>query len=387
MKLLFSTLGARPLLIVSAAVVALGVAVFGPPEGGAPAAAAEPEAADGEVIAILETPADADRLIATSRTLGYREIARHALSGLDLEMVTLALPAEIAADQAIIELETLEPASVVGKNHVYQPQQSAAAPRRFARSLIGWPEQGCAAQSIGLIDTSVDLTRPAPRAAEIVVRSFLRDGETPSAPDHGADITDVLVGPKGLLLDVTVYAAIAVAQDENGPVARVDHLARAIDWMARKGVRVVNVSLAGPRNKILSKVVGRAAQRRLILVAAAGNNGPAEAPLFPAAFDGAIAVTAVDADLHVFRTAAQGPQIDISAPGVDIWVDGRGKYVSGTSMAAPYVAARLAVAEAAGTLNDESAARTLLASEARDLGAEGRDPVFGSGLLAAPTCD
>src|SRR3546814_20736826 len=57
----------------------------------------------------------------------------------------------------------------------------------------------------------------------------------------------------------------------------------------------------------------------MLLVAAAGNEGPHAAPVFPAGYPSVLAVTAVDASLQPYRHANRGDYIDLAAPGVDFW--------------------------------------------------------------------
>lgn len=356
--------------------------------GGAPARAqTRTGAAPGEVIAVLEQAAPVETFVALARRRGYSVLFRDSLDGLGLEMITLAPPEGVAPEAAIVELETAAPYSVVGVNHYYAPAQSVQ-PRLFAEQAILWPRSGCrGAVTIGVVDTQLRAERLGLGDDNLVVASFLRPDETPSRRDHGASVAGILIGPSGLLPDATLFAAVAVMDDAVGqPVARVDHLARSINWMAENRVRVVNLSLAGPRNKIFAEVVESAAARGMILVAAVGNDGPESPPLYPAAFDGAIAVTAVDAALDIFPRAVRGPHVDIAAPGVEIWLFGADepRYASGTSLAAPFVTARLALAAEAGAAPDVAAARALLAREAEDIGPAGRDTIFGGGLLRGP---
>lgn len=355
----------------------------------APAAAqSDAEAAPGELIAIIDASSPVAEFIDLAETRGYDLLFRETLGGLALEMLTLSLPKGVAPDAAIEELETAAPYSVVGVNHVYELAESGQ-PRLFAHQMILWPEEGCGARvNIGVIDTLVSAERIGLADEDLVSASFLRAHEEPSRRDHGASIARILIGPSGLLPEGTVFAATAVIDDGSGrSVARVDHLARSINWMAENGVRVVNLSLAGPHNKIFHKVVESAAAQGIILVAAVGNAGPDSPPLYPAAFEEVLAVTAVDAALEIYPGAVHGPHVDVAAPGVDIWLFGADepRYGSGTSLAAPYVAARLALAAEAGEAPDAAAARALLAREAQDIGAGGPDPIFGIGLLRGPT--
>src|SRR3546814_13025764 len=70
-------------------------------------------------------------------------------------------------------------------------------------------------------------------------------------------------------------------------------LARALAWMAAREVPVINVSLVGPPNLLVRTAVTAVQRRGLIVVAAVGNDCPAAAPLYPAAYPGVVAVTEI----------------------------------------------------------------------------------------------
>jgi subtilisin family serine protease len=129
--------------------------------------------------------------------------------------------------------------------------------------------------------------------------------------------------------------------------------------------------------------VGDYAARNLPVVAAAGNGGPGAAPAYPAAYPSVLAVTAVDQRLRLYRYANRGDYLQLAAPGVDIWTPtagGSGDYRQGTSFATPYVTAVVV-----GLLSRErlplATLTQRLANNARDLGAPGRDPLYGWGLV------
>ena len=90
---------------------------------------------------------------------------------------------------------------------------------------------------------------------------------------------------------------------EQGQIASTVSLVRALDWLISSGVDVVNISLAGPPNRLLETALQRAAQSNVTILAAAGNGGPVAAPMYPAAYASVVAVTAVDARGQVFRLA------------------------------------------------------------------------------------
>jgi subtilisin family serine protease len=124
----------------------------------------------------------------------------------------------------------------------------------------------------------------------------------------------------------------------------------------------------------------------VIFVAAAGNEGPTAEPSYPAAYPQVIAVTAVTKDLRNYRYANRGPHIEFSAPGVDIWTaapGGGASFHSGTSFAAPHVTAVFAVEPPEALQQGKADLLDNLA--VMDLGKEGRDPIYGRGLLLAPS--
>jgi subtilisin family serine protease len=169
--------------------------------------------------------------------------------------------------------------------------------------------------------------------------------------------------------------------DERGEIASTVSLIRALDWLISSKVDVVNISLAGPPNRLLEKALERAASQNMVVMAAAGNGGPVARPMYPAAYDSVVAITAVDAGKQVFRLANRGEYLALAAPGVDLrHAQSGGGYAasSGTSFAVPFAvtaAARLR------RLQPGSDIISMLLDSAMDLGPPGRDSIYGYGLL------
>jgi len=145
--------------------------------------------------------------------------------------------------------------------------------------------------------------------------------------------------------DARLIAIEAFDERANGPngdaEATTMTLARAIDVALNRKSDVINLSIAGPRDPLIGRMVRQALSQGTILVAAAGNDGPTAPPRYPAAYDGVIAVTASDSRNQLYPLAARGPHIAIAAPGVDVPVelpDAMVGYFSGTSVAAAEVA-------------------------------------------------
>ena len=170
-----------------------------------------------------------------------------------------------------------------------------------------------------------------------------------------------------------------------GGKSTMDIILNALDWAAGKDVRIVNMSFVGPENDLLKSACANARARGMVLVAAAGNNGPGAPYGYPAAYDGVIAVTATDADDKLMPQANRGAYVYVSAPGVDMLapVDGGTDAVTGTSFAAAIVSG--AVANLIHENPERSAdwIEKALAETASDLGDKGRDEDFGFGLINA----
>ncbi|MEP3330818.1 S8 family serine peptidase [Sedimentitalea sp.] len=317
---------------------------------------------------------------------GYRVLDKTNLAGLGLTMLSIEMTPGVSGKEAINRLESAVPASVVGVNHIYRPQQQSGTTGTldYAGEMMKWPQNGCRAQTpVGIIDTRIDTQASALGSAQIVTRQFFEGPAT--AADHGTNVATVLAGT-GRLTDVTLYGADVFGREEGvGLAAGADALIKALDWMAGENVRFVNLALAGPYNKLLDLAVDRAAKRGMILVAAVGNDGPRADPLYPAGFESVIAVTAVDVNGGIYRKAVRGPHVDVAAPGVDILLDTGSamRLVSGTSIATPFVTARLVGDQSLKNVRSVDGVREHLAATSTELGAPGRDSLFGYGLVIA----
>jgi hypothetical protein len=337
-----------------------------------------------ELVALAGGPLTADRLAGRAAERGYRLERRDDLPDLDLVLLTFRLPPEARPARVIRELEALEPGVVVGLNHAYAAEPDGgtrAGPRVYADGLLGWPERGCPTRlAVGIIDTGLDVRAPGLRGVEVTSRDFTDGASVGDA--HGTAVAELLAGP-GRLQGVRLFSAAAVGDVPGAdPAAGVDDIMRAVAWLQASGVRLVNVSLAGPYNKILDRGLRAAAARGMVIVAAAGNDGAGAPPRYPAAFDFAIAGTAVDADLEAYDRAPRGDFIDFAAPGVDVFVPlaGGGRYLSGTSIATPFVTALIAANPDAAALGSAEGVSARLAQDTLDIGAAGHDDTFGAGL-------
>jgi len=133
---------------------------------------------------------------------------------------------------------------------------------------------------------------------------------------------------------------------------------------------------------MIERGVAAIASRGILMVAAAGNAGAKSPPLYPAANPNVIAVSGTDAQEKLFAASNRGNHIAIAAPGADIFLpapDEKYQITSGTSFSAAYVSGVAALLlERSPALKPEDM-RAVLTKTARDLGAPGRDDLFGAG--------
>ncbi|MEX2333761.1 MAG: S8 family serine peptidase [Pseudohongiella sp.] len=317
-------------------------------------------------------------------------------------LLQFRVPPDLDADDQILELVPDDLRDLIDRNHVYSAQSAAldtSPDSGDGKSPLPLPMNAVCedAVSVGVIDSMINIdhpafARPTGSTSGFVSREFVQD-RVDRHSGHGTAVAGVLIG-RGqghgydlapLLPNATLYnASVVYSQDAYHQGATVMHLLEAISWMlAQDDIRVINMSLTGPANRLLERAVATVLAQDKIIVAAAGNEGPHAGLLYPAAYEGVVATSAVADDRTVYRWAAQGKHLDFTALGVSVPTargDGGFGRESGTSMAAPIVSAFFACALA----NDSqrvSAAREALINQASDLGATGHDPVFGHGLL------
>jgi minor extracellular protease Epr len=360
-----------------------------------------PQYVAGEIVTLELTDAD----LAILLTLGFRVLEERPVPEIGIIARRLAIPEGTTLEAARDQVRALASGGDADFNHYYRTEESpapltepAVCNGQHCASLeqIGWqsstPSATCTSDVvIGVIDTGINPDHAAFAAARLDVHRLAPDSLDPSRAIHGTAVLSLLIGSPdsrspGLMPDAKVVAVDAFHTDDGDERADVYTLAAGMDFLADRGVRVINMSLAGPPNSVLEAATASLVERGVVIVAAVGNGGPKADPSYPAAYPGVIAVTAVDATDTVYRRAGQGPHVDLAAPGVEVWtaasVSGA-KPKTGTSFATPFVTA---AAAAALDLQPDLDAETLiakLATSARDLGDPGRDDVYGFGLVQA----
>jgi subtilisin family serine protease len=229
-----------------------------------------------------------------------------------------------------------------------------------------------------VIDSGVDTSLAAERA------DFT--GRKVTSDMHGTMIAGVIREVAPLARILGYKACVPLSPQSVQASCSASALAKAMDRAIQQKARVINMSLAGPKDKLVVMLVDAAVSGGAAVLAAVGNNGPQGPPGYPAALDNVIAVTAVDANEQLFRYATQGPFTDLAAPGVDILGTIPGNHqilLSGTSLATAYASGAAALLLQRQTNLEPSRLQALLERSAKELGPPGKDPQYGSGLLDA----
>lgn len=343
----------------------------------------------GEVV-VANAPDDFEF---TAALAGFRTLEKIQFDALKINVLRLATPAAMSVPDAVALLKSRHPGVLVDANHRFRLQQGPNESQ--VRAAIGWSGIDAACGGgvrLGMVDTPVDVTHPALAGQKVVYQSFILPKRQPAPGDHGTAIAAMLVGKPdsqgfgGLLPAAELLAGnIFTYNDQGGEAADVVAMMKALDWLSAEKVRVVNLSMAGTDNRIMHYAITQAAARGMVLVAAVGNWGTEEPPAYPAAYKESIGVTAVDSQSSIYSYANRGAYVAFAAPGVQLWtaVPGGGKFQSGTSFAAPYLTAKIA-AEMPAAGGTADLFRETLSREAVDLGAPGKDIVFGWGLVKQP---
>ena len=248
----------------------------------------------------------------------------------------------------------------------------------------------------GVIVAVVDSgSGPHPDLAENLLpgRSFSGSTETINGNDidssgHGSHVAGIIaavanngIGGSGVAPNAKILPIQVLDQAGQGDARDV---AAGVRFAADNGARVINLSLGGAtESSSLTQAITYANDKGVLVVAAAGNGGAADKPKWPASLDLTLAVTAVDQANNATSFDQRGDYIDLSAPGANIVSTAKGDYVtlSGTSMAAGFVAGAAALLFAAEPRVTNAQVRDILLRTATDIGEPGRDVTFGAGLI------
>jgi thermitase len=251
-------------------------------------------------------------------------------------------------------------------------------------------DKGSASVKVAILDTGVSLSHPDLQSKIVVSKNFSSSSTVDDVNGHGSHVagiaaaaTNNAVGVAGLGWSASIMNVKVLNDSGSGLYS---DLANGITWAADNGANVINMSLGGTAaSSTLESAVNYAWSKGVVVVAAAGNNS-SSSPFYPAYYSNVIAVAATT-DVNTLASFSDyGDWVDVSAPGISIYstIPGGYGYMSGTSMASPYVAglaallfANMSDTNGDGVLNDE--VRSQIQNTADNIGVAG----IGSGRIDA----
>lgn len=230
----------------------------------------------------------------------------------------------------------------------------------------------------------------------------LVDGKCEDRNGHGTHVAGIISadggtdgkGIYGVAPEADIWA-YKVCSDSG--TCWADDISMAIRLAADNGVNIINLSLGSDaESNLISDAVSYAALKKVLVVAAAGNDGPYIGSIdYPGANASVIGVGAVNSVLEVSEWSSRGinstnqtyvtedKDIEFAAPGVGIesaWKDGGYATLSGTSMASPHVAGLAAKLWQKESADPASATRDILHRFSTDLLPLGDDDDSGWGM-------
>lgn len=245
-------------------------------------------------------------------------------------------------------------------------------------------DTGCAVMHPDLVDQVVD-------AADFT-KSKVGPGDTNG---HGTHCCGVIaakkndVGIVGIAPDAKLLVGKVLSDSGVGSASGI---IAGIEWAVSKKADIISMSFGSPfSDPRIEKAIKYAASKNVMLIAAAGNEGPGPATVgFPGRYQEVLSVAAIDPNRKVAKFSSRGPEVDIAAPGVDILSTYPPKNyakLSGTSMATPFVAGVVALLLAydrqrgVKRVKNWQDLQTLIKETSFDAGSIGFDNDYGWGLI------
>ncbi|MQA18017.1 S8 family peptidase [Rugamonas rivuli] len=220
---------------------------------------------------------------------------------------------------------------------------------------------------IAVIDSGIDGSHPD-LLGQLAVNTNFVDNAAPPPENHGTAVAGIIAARAGHggIVGVAPQARLmglraCWQQPDLATRCNSFTLSKALNYAILNGAQVINLSLAGPPDRLLDKLLDVALERGIGVVGAV--DAKATGPAFPASHRGVLAVasqpsagrlaaaaapSAHSATLTVAPPTAAAPSGDppLLAPGNDIPTTapgGRWSFVSGSSYAAAHVSGMLAL--------------------------------------------
>lgn len=271
---------------------------------------------------------------------------------------------------------------------------------------------GGAGVKVVVLDTGISTSHPDLKRRIGQCKDFTNprfpivEGKCEDKNGHGTHVSGIIAADSGAdnkgIFGVAPEAKLFVYKvcGSNGS-CYADDIATALRTAADQGANVANMSFGSDSDvSLIRDAVNYAASKGVLLVAAAGNDGPEDGSIdYPGAYAEVVAAGAISQSIQVTSWSSRGinittapyvveeRDIEFATPGENIestWLNGGYAILSGTSMASPFAAGLAAKFWQATVGNPAQATRDLLHTIAIDLLPAGDDNASGFGLPRVP---
>jgi len=249
-----------------------------------------------------------------------------------------------------------------------------------------WDKSTGSGIKVAVIDTGVDLLHTDLSANISTGYDFVNNDNSPMDDNgHGTHVAGIIASVQnglGIIGAANKANIMPIKVLNNQGYGYLSDVAKGIYYAADNGARVINLSLGASTDSLtLKNAVDYAVKKGVFIAAAAGNDGGKPCS-YPAAYPSVVCVVATDSYNKLASFSNVGGEL--SAPGVynySTYLGNLYKYMSGTSMATPHIAASAAVVMSYCKDCTTSKVKDILHTTAVDLGTVGQDSIFGYGLV------
>jgi subtilisin family serine protease len=305
-------------------------------------------------------------IAALARQYGLKEESAWPIAPLKADCAMLEIVGDESRDEVLAKLSSDPRVRLAQPLQTFELRTDAPTGHDYASLQRGLHEIGAdAAQRIALgnsvrvavIDTGVDTGHPDLREGIVATRNVTDNDWAQFNRDiHGTEVAGVIgaghraraatpdVDVKGVAPHVDLIAIKACwqsTQPGNPSVCHSFTLAEALEAALEEHARIVNLSLSGPHDPLLTEMVSILQKKGVVVVGAVAPNGDLNS--FPADVPGVIPVAA--AGEHGTTPAISDPRV-LYAPGHDILTlapGGHYDFASGSSLATAEVTGTIAL--------------------------------------------
>ena len=208
-----------------------------------------------------------------------------------------------------------------------------------------WVESTGNQVKVAVIDTGIDTSHPDLKVNG-GINTINKEKSYKDDNGHGTHVAGTIaalnnrMGVIGVAPDAMLYSVKVLGADGSG---NLSDIIEGLDWCINNNIQVINMSLGTAEEEdLFHEAIRHTYDAGIFIVAAAGNSGPKDNTIaYPARYPEVAAVAASSQYDQIAFFSSRGLEVDLVAPGVNIYSTYRNKSyrkLSGTSMAAPHVA-------------------------------------------------